>query len=75
MKIPKELVVNVINSWLYFQDINQKSKLLEMTRFPQMLLISKGIDVVWQWFLCCYLHDYITALNTSNVMFPQVLLN
>lgn len=46
MKIPKELVVNVINSWLYFQDINQKSKLLEMTRFPQMLLISKGIDVV-----------------------------
>lgn len=43
---PKELVVNIINSWLYFQGINQKSKLLEMTRFSQMLLISKGIEVV-----------------------------
>ena len=44
--IPKELVVNIINSWLYFQDINQRSKLLEMTRFSQMLLISKGIEVL-----------------------------
>ena len=43
--IPKELVVNIINSWLYFQDIHQKSKLLEMTRFSQMLLISEGIEV------------------------------
>lgn len=50
MMIPKELVVNIINSWLSFQDINQKSKLLEMTRFPQMLLINKGTEVVWQWF-------------------------
>jgi hypothetical protein len=24
--IPKELVVNIINSWLYFQDINQKEQ-------------------------------------------------
>lgn len=51
MMIPKELVVNIINSWLYFQDIHQKSKLLEMTRFSQMLLISEGIEVEWQWFL------------------------
>lgn len=43
--IPKELVVNIINSWLCFQGINQMSKLQEMTRFSRTLLISKGLEV------------------------------
>lgn len=65
--IPKELVVNIINSWLYFQDINQKSKLLEMTRFSQMLLINKGIEVVWQWFLML-----LSAWLYHSFKYPQM---
>lgn len=76
MMIPKELVVNIINSWLYFQDINQKSKLLEMTRFSQMLLISKGIEVIWKWFLLllsvCLYHSF---KYPQCDVFSQVLLN
>lgn len=76
MMIPKELVVNIINSWLYFQAINQKSKLLEMTRPSQMLIISEAIEVVWQWFLrllCEWL--YRSFIHSLCDVFSQVLLN
>lgn len=76
MMIPKELVVNIINSWLYFQDINQKSKLLEMTRFSQMLLISKGIEVVWQRFLMLLSAWLYHSFKSPQCdVFSQVLLN
>lgn len=76
MMIPKELVVNIINSWLYFQDINQKSKLLEMTRFSQMLIISEAIEVVWQWFLMLLSEWlYRSFIYSLRDVFYQVLLN